>query len=344
MVAQKAMGSSRCCIDRLIPLAETHETKMPATIALEREPKLEVFNQETLIKGKSAQVECVEIGGQTFTITKGPLAMVRLEDEWYEDVRDPDVVIDALKNAAGFKPDIFTFWQRVPNVEQQYQYHNEWESIAALPVRSYDHWFNKQISSRLRSQLRKATKEGLNVREAAYDDEFVRGMTDIFNETPIRQGRRFWHYGKDFETVKQQFSRYLFREEMIGAYCGGEMIGFIMLGNAGNYGITGQIISKLKYRDKVTNNALIGKAVEVCAKKNLPYLVYFHWTNDSLAEFKRRCGFGEIKVPRYFVPLTKKGKLTLKLGLHRGWKTVLPGEIKGPLKKLRKFWYGLKRD
>ena len=31
---------------------------------------------------------------------------------------------------------------------------------------------------------------------------------------------------------------------MIGAYYGGEMIGFIMLGNAGNYGITGQIISK----------------------------------------------------------------------------------------------------
>ena len=78
---------------------------------------------------------------------------------------------------------------------------------------------------------------------------------------------------------------------MIGAYYGGEMIGFIMLGNADNYGITGQIISKLKYRDKVTNNALIGKAVEVCAKKNLAYLVYLYWTNDSLAEFKRRCGF-----------------------------------------------------
>ena len=78
------------------------------------------------------------------------------------------------------------------------------------------------------------------MREAAYDDEFVRGMTEIFNEAPIRQGRRFWHYGKDFETVKQQFSRYLFREEMIGAYYGGEMIGFIMLGNAGNYGTRGK--------------------------------------------------------------------------------------------------------
>ena len=317
---------------------------MPETVALETESKLEVFNRETLIKGKPTQVECVEIDGQTFTITKGPLTVVQLQDEWYEDVRDPEFVIDVLMNSAEFKPDIFTFWQRVPNVEPQYQYHTEWESIAALPVQSYDHWFNKQISSRLRSQLRKATKEGLNVREAAYDDEFVRGMTEIFNETPIRQGRRFWHYGKDFETVKQQFSRYLFREEMIGAYYGGEMIGFIMLGNAGNYGITGQIISKLKYRDKVTNNALIGKAVEVCAKKNLSYLVYLYWTNDSLAEFKRRCGFGETKVPRYFVLLTRKGKLALKLGLHRGWRTTLPDRIKRPLKKLRKSWYGFRAE
>jgi len=30
-------------------------------------------------------------------------------------------------------------------------------------------------------------------------------MTAIFNESPTRQGRKFWHYGKDFATVKKQF-------------------------------------------------------------------------------------------------------------------------------------------
>ena len=301
--------------------------------------ELQLFTRETLVKGKPAQIGCVEIRGQTFAITKGPLTLVSLEDEWYEDVRDPESVITALKVSTEFNPDIFTFWQRLPGTEPHYEYHLEWESIAALPVQSYDHWFNKQISSRLRSQLRKATKAGLDVRETAYDDEFVRGMTDIFNEAPIRQGRRFWHYGKDFETIKRQFSQNVYREDMIGAYYGGEMIGFVMLGNAGDYGVTGQIISKLKHRDKVTNNALIGKAVEVCAKRNLPYLVYLHWTNDSLAEFKRRCGFEETKIPRYFVPLTQKGKLALKFGLHRGWKAALPSQIKVPLKRLRRFWY-----
>src|SRR5438552_19205898 len=103
---------------------------MPETVNLEERLKLNVFNRETLIKGKPAQVACVEIGGQTFTVTKGPLTVVQLQDEWYEDVRDPRFVIHALKNAPGFKPDIFTFWQRVPETEQRHQYHIEWESLA----------------------------------------------------------------------------------------------------------------------------------------------------------------------------------------------------------------------
>ena len=50
------------------------------------------------------------------------------------------------------------------------------------------------------------------------------------------------------------------------------MIGLIMLGNAGRFGLTGQIISAIKHRDKATNNLLIAKAVEVCARLGLPYL------------------------------------------------------------------------
>jgi hypothetical protein len=312
---------------------------MPKLAVKEARQALHIFKKETLIRGQPTEIECVEIAGQNYAINRRPVTIVSLEDEWYEDVNDVDCVLNTLRADSELEVDLFTFWQRLPDVQPQYQFHLEWESIAALSVQSYDYWFNNQISSRVRSQIRKATKEGLNLREVAYDDEFVRGMTEIFNEAPVRQGRRFWHYGKDFETIKRQFSRHVNREDLIGAYYNGELIGFIMLGNAGEYGITGQIISKLKHRDKATNNALIGKAIDVCARKNLPYLVYFHWTHDSLAEFKRRCGFEEIKVPRYFVPLTRKGKLALKLGLHRGWKAALPDRLKSPLKKLRKSWY-----
>jgi len=298
-----------------------------------------VFTKETLIAGKPAEIECAEIDGQTFSINPGPIRVLGLEDEWYDDLRDPAATISMLRERVGIKPDVFTFWQRLPNVAPRYPYHVEWEEIAVLPIHSYEHWWNRQIKSRVRNLIRKAEKEGVVVRETAYDDDFVRGMTTIFNESRVRQGRRFWHYGKDFDTVKKQFARYISREYMIGAYYRDEMIGFVMLGNAGRFGLIGQIISSLKHRDKATNNALIAKAVEVCAQRGLGHLVYLFWSGDSLAEFKRRCGFECVKVPRYYVALTKKGQWGLQWGLHRGWKGIVPPSVRARFKRLRKFWY-----
>lgn len=302
---------------------------------------LKTFPRETLVKGRPTTLECVEIFGQTFVISRGAVTMVSLEDEWYEDVRDPSAVIKVLQRDHAIRTDLFTFWQRLPDYQPQHDYPVHWEEIAVLPVTTYDHWFNHQIKSRTRGLVRKAEKEGITVRETQYDDDFVRGLTAIFNEAPLRQGRKFWHYGKSFATVREQFSRYLHREIMIGAYLGEELIGVIMLGNAGRFGLTGQIISTIKHRDKATNNALIAKAVEVCEQRKLPHLCYLFWSGDSLAEFKRRCGFEPKRVPRYFVPLTTKGRLALKLGVHRGWKELLPGGLKSSLKKLRSRWYGL---
>ncbi len=299
-----------------------------------------VSTKETIIDGKPALVQCFAISGQTYTISQGLWTVARLEDEWYEDVQDPEAAIHALQASSG-PPDLFTFWQRIPDCEPKYPYPYEWEEIAVLPVTSYQHWLKHQIKSRVRNLIRKAEKEGVVVKEASYDEDFVRGMTAIFNETPVRQGRRFWHYGKDFDTVKDQFSRYLFREHLLGAYYQGEMIGFMMLGNAGRFGITAQIISSIRHRDKAPNNALIAKAVEVCEKLSLHHLIYLFWTEDSLAEFKRRCGFQKIQVPRYYVPLTFKGRVILRCGMHRGLKEMVPQSIKNRLKSLRSMWYKL---
>src|SRR5262249_37787391 len=105
------------------------------------------------------------------------------------------------------------------------------------------------------------------------------------------------------------------------------------------YAVTGQIISKLKHRDKAPNNALLAKAVEICDRKKLPYLVYLNWDTGSLTEFKRRNGFQKISLPRYYVPLTTKGKAALKLNLHRGLVGVVPERVKDRLVKLRSTWY-----
>jgi hypothetical protein len=262
----------------------------------------------------------------------------RLEQEWFEDLENPHELVEALR-VGPVRADILTFWQRLPDVVPKYSYYKEWDEIAALPLSTYDHWWNNQIKSRTRGLIRKSEKQGVSVCEVEYTDAFVAGMTRIFNETPLRQGRPFIHYGKDFETVKRQFSRYLFREKLIGAYYDGQLIGFMMIGFADRYAVTGQIISMVSHRDKGTNNLLIAKAVEMCTREKVGFLVYLHWGVGSLAEFKRRNGFEKVRLPRYYVPLTARGKLALRMSAHRGVLRMLPEATIPRLKQLRVLWY-----
>jgi len=280
----------------------------------------------------------MQIEGHEITIEGRFLKIAKLAEEWYEDVDDPEGLRRRIVEEK-IKADIFTFWQRIPETRPLYGYYLEWEYLAALPIKSYDHWWKRQIKSRTRGLVRKALKKGVVLKTCEYDDKFIQGMTDIFNETPVRQGKPFWHYGKDFNTIKRDFSRYLYRETLIGAFYGDELIGFIMLADAGRFALPGQIISKIKHRDKAPNNALIAKAVEICDEREIPYLIYFYWGDGSLSEFKRRCGFEKTGVPRYYIPITLKGAAALKMNLHHGLKNVLPQDTVSFFKKLRKRWY-----
>ena len=60
--------------------------------------------------------------------------------------------------------------------------------------------------------------------------------------------RPFWHYGKDFDTLKRGLSRDLDRSKFIGAYDQGELVGFVKLNFApGRFANPGLIVSKLKH-------------------------------------------------------------------------------------------------
>src|SRR5206468_12911199 len=123
--------------------------------------KPRVFRKHTLIDGRALSIRCIEINGQIYySLPRQLVSIARLEEEWFEDVADPGFIISALANSQG-KPDIFTFWQRPPDTEPKYHYYIEWESLAVLPVSTYDHWWNKQVKGTTRNMVRKAEKAGL---------------------------------------------------------------------------------------------------------------------------------------------------------------------------------------
>lgn len=289
-----------------------------------------------LINGVERRLQSISIGGQILLVSGRILNIVRLEDEWYNELNDAPAVVAALTRASSVGADLLTFWQRPPHKTPMYGYHMELEGIAALSISDYDHWLHKQITSEARTRVRKAERSGVVVREAKFDRDFINGMVQIFNESALRQGRAFWHYGKDACTVERQFSRFLFREKIFGAYYDGNLIGFIFLGISQDFANLGQILSLIEYRNKATNNALIAKAVEFCASAGIPYLTYENWPPvEGLATFKRRNGFQRMEIPRYYVPLSWKGRLALRYGLHHDWKDAVPPPLRARLKQMK---------
>jgi 1-acyl-sn-glycerol-3-phosphate acyltransferase len=181
---------------------------------------------------------------------------------------------------------------------------------------------------------------GIEVRAVEFNDELVRGITALFNETPFRQGRRFPHYGKDFAQVKKEVGGLLERSEFIGAFLQGELVGYLKLVYMGPLASLLNLVSMDRHYDKRPSNALMAKAVELCTAKGKSFLVYGKYTygkkgEDSMTEFKRRNGFEQIEVPRYVVPLTLKGRLAARLGLHRGLLEALPQPVVRKLLELR---------
>jgi hypothetical protein len=95
----------------------------------------------------------------------------------------------------------------------------------------------------------------------------VKGIQQIYNEAPLRQGRPFWHFGKDFDTVKRENGTYLERSEFLGAHLHHELIGFIKIIYVDRIATLIQILAKNEHQDKRPMNALVANAVKLCESK-----------------------------------------------------------------------------
>ena len=200
------------------------------------------------------------------------------------------------------------------------------DNVAIAEFSSYEDWL-QNLKHETRARIKRAAKRGLITKEVTYSDDFAYGVWRIFNESKVRQGRRFTHYGESLESVKRQLS--LSKDIIIGAFDGKEVVGFIQLAIGDNTGQITQILSLERKREMLPNNALIAKAVEVCADHGLTWLVYARMGNHpSLDSFKRNNGFQKIEIKRFYAPLTVRGKIFLLFGLQRSIKDSVPSFLK----------------
>lgn len=296
------------------------------------------------VKGELVDMPCRHVRGVSLVTTGRILRTSRIFDEyWIERASIPspqDVVADL--SGEGIASDLFVFTQRVPEYEPCYAglYRYDYDNSAVLELSSYEAWLNHQIPSATRRNVKASAKRGVVVRQAEYDDHYVAGIKSIYDETPFRAGRRYWHFGKSLESVRRENGTYQARSVYLGAYKEGELIGYLKMVVDGETAAIMQILSKLAERDARPNNALIAAAVQICCERGVRYLQYEKYDygskrGDSLTRFKQSCGFTRMNLPKYYVPLTIRGRLALWTGFHKGLAERVPERLAAPLREAR---------
>jgi len=271
--------------------------------------------------------------------------IARLDADRYKYIDDPVATIDGLRKC-GKRADLFTFIQKPSETEPKFSYPIEWDNLAVLSISSFDEWWNKQIGFKARNKAKQAQKKGVIIREVPFDDNLVKGIWEIYNETPVRQGRAFPHFGKSIETVRRVSATYLDSSVFIGAFFEEQLIGFIKLTMDDDRIQAGMmhIVSMIRHRDKAPTNALVAQAVRSCADRGVPNLVYSNFAygkkeRSTLSDFKERNGFKRVDLPRYYVPLTSVGWAAFRLGLHHKLVDRLPEPLMAKARDLRLSWY-----
>ena len=122
-----------------------------------------------------------EFNGRLFRIA-------RLDGDKYKFLDNPEPILVGLRKS-DTRVDLFTFMQKLPDSTPKYTYPMEMDNLAALPVSTFDNWWNEQIGFKARNKAKQAAKKGVVVREVAFDDALARGIWEIYNESPVRQGQ-----------------------------------------------------------------------------------------------------------------------------------------------------------
>jgi hypothetical protein len=323
---------------------------MPPVLTQEKSQLQVASTSEIYVRGNWVQVPALEVESKTIVVSGGRLKIASIRsEEWLEKgLEDPERCVRMLKEqrSLGFRADIFTFTQKPPVTTPKYKYPVEWDSVAVARVPTFKQWW-ESLPQESRKNVRRSQKRGVLIAVRQFDDHLIKGLVELNNDNPVRQGRRNAQFGKTFDEVKKDYSSFQDRSDYICAYHEDELIGFLKIVYRGEVASILNLTPSARHFDKRPTNALVAKAFERSAEKGVSYVTYglFNYGNkrDSpLREFKIRNGFEEMLIPRYYVPLTSWGKLCMKAKFHRGLLGILPHNVIMMGINLRSKWYSLK--
>src|SRR5579863_9697361 len=134
--------SSRVATEESIPKLSSSTSQASIRTAVEsslaatelRRPNMKVCGREVVTRGRFVKI-------------------ASLDGEKYLILDDPKSAIEELRSS-GVRADLFTFLQRLPDKSPKFDFPFEMDNLAAMPITSFDDWWNKQIRSYARNRAR----------------------------------------------------------------------------------------------------------------------------------------------------------------------------------------------
>ena len=178
---------------------------------------------------------------------------MRILQDNQEYEKDAPATEDYVKHFRELGVDIYTFLERTwccPIKNPPSNWVRSDDNVCMLQITSFDDWFTI-VGKKTRNMIRKAEKSSVKVSVIELTPQLVEGIWKIYNETPIRQGRAFSHYGQSLQSVADNMAQAK-NATFISAYLEGELVGFVQIIYGDNIAIISQILSLQKHGAKAS--------------------------------------------------------------------------------------------
>ena len=230
---------------------------------------------------------------------------------------DPD-------NVPHVKADLFSFWNRDWIQPRTYDYPSVEDNVCLLSISAHREWF-RQIKRKTRNMIRKSQKSDCTVASLAFNRDSYERILQIFQETPTRQGRPFPnYYMTSWRHVAEKLMPWQATSQLIGLFLKDTLIGFTALVFVDGYILISHFLSYQQHYDKAPNNRLMSAIVQTAEAKGIHTIVYGKMAsgNTGLNRFRRHHGFRRFRVPRYYVAMSGKGRVIMKIGINRSYRLM----------------------
>src|SRR6266576_4072816 len=120
---------------------------------------------EIRVDGRTMFVPAYSIGNFDVVVTGKWIKTAGIRDESVVEgagVQDPSLFVQALKDARS-GADLFTFSQKLHDIDPRFPHYYELDNVAAVPVTTFDEWW-ENLPQESRKNVRRSAKRGVVVK------------------------------------------------------------------------------------------------------------------------------------------------------------------------------------